>query len=159
MRSPATAATGHRRPGVASPYGVGRPVTRGLYYQQVSDHVADARDYLGRRTDELVDRRAVLADRAARIRARRPIAHDDVLAAEQAAADQLAHAIAAHRRAAAQHERTADAHDRYADLLDAHHAPNRAVHHRQAAAAERDAAARSRVEADRAEREGTPSRS
>jgi hypothetical protein len=131
-------------------------VTRGLYYQQVSDHVDDARDYLARRTDVLADRRTALAYRAARIRARQSIAPDDILAAEQAAADGLAHAIVAHRRAATQHERTAIAHDRYADLLDAHHAPDQAARHRRAAAAERDAAERSRAEADRAEREGTP---
>jgi hypothetical protein len=134
-------------------------VTRGLYYLQVSDHFEDTRDYLARRTDALADRRTALADRVARIRGRQPIAADDILAAAQAAADQLAHAIAAHRRAAAQHERTAIAHDHYADLLDARHAPDWAARHRQAAAAERDAAERSRAEADRAEREGTPSAS
>jgi hypothetical protein len=154
-----TAAIGAHRPGVPSEHGIGRPVTRGRYYQQVSDHVDDARDYLARRAAELVDRRTVLAARAARIRTREPLAAADVAAAEQAAADGLAHAVVAHRRAAAQHERTAIAHDRYADLLDAHHAPDQALGHRHAATVERAAAQRSRVEADRAEREGTSSNS
>ncbi|MCE0764894.1 hypothetical protein LWC35_18580 [Pseudonocardia kujensis] len=122
----------------------------------MSDHVDDARDYLARRTDELAERRTALANRAARIRARQPVAGDDLVAAEQAAADGLAHAVAAHRRAATQHERTAFAHDHCADLLDAHQVPDQAARHRQAAAAERDAAQLSRAEADRAEREGSP---
>jgi hypothetical protein len=132
-------------------------VTPGRYYQQVSEHVDDARDYLARRTDELAERRMVLADRAARLRARQPVAGNDVVAAEQAAVIGLAHAITAHRRAAAQQEAAAIAHERCADLLDHYGAPDRAVRHRHAATVDRDAARRSRVEADRAEREGTPS--
>lgn len=77
-------------------------MTRGRYYQQVSDHVGNARDYLARRTDELADRRIDLANRAARLRARQPIADYDIFPAVQAAADGLAHAITAHRRTAAQ---------------------------------------------------------
>jgi hypothetical protein len=100
-------------------------VTRGRYYQQVSDHVDDAQDYLARRTDELADRRIDLANRAVRLRARRPVANDDIIAGVQAAADALAHAVTAHRRTAAQQERTAIAHDRCADLLDEHDAGDR----------------------------------
>jgi hypothetical protein len=105
----------------------------------------------------LADRRTDLANRAARLRARQPIAGDDIIAAEQAAVDGLARAVTAHRRSAAQHEHTAIAHERCADLLDGRGGTERAVRHRQAAAIERDAAERNRVEADRAEREGTPS--
>jgi hypothetical protein len=134
-------------------------MTRGRYYRQVSDHVDDARDYIARRTDELAERRTALASRAAQLRARQPVTGDDLVAAEHAAVDGLAHAVTAHRRAAAQHESAAIAHERCADLLDEHGTTDRAVHHRQAATVDRDAAQRSRVEADRAEREGTASSS
>ena len=130
---------------------------RGRYYQQVSGYVRDALGDLARRTDELATRRTDLAGRSARLRAGRPVAADEVVAAEEAAADALAHAIAAHRRAAVQHERTAVAHERCAELLDQQGGTDRALHHRLAAALERDAAKRSRAEADRAEREQTPS--
>jgi hypothetical protein len=130
-------------------------VIRGRNYQQVSNHVDDVRDYLANRTDELAARRANLAERAARLRAHQPIVTDDIIAAEQAAADGLAHAITAHLRTAAQHERSALAHERCADLVGLHGSTDRANHHRQAAAADRDAAQWNRDEADRAEREGT----
>jgi hypothetical protein len=130
-------------------------VIRGRYYRQVSNDVDDARDYLADRTDELTARCANLAERAARLRAHQPIATDDIVAAEHAAAEGLAHAITAHLRTAAQHERSALAHERCADLLDQHGSTDRAIHHRQAATVERDAAQWNRDEADRAEREGT----
>jgi hypothetical protein len=138
---------------------MGRPVTRWRYYEQVSDHVADARSYLARRTDELTNRRTALAKRAAQLRARQPFAHDHIVAARRAAADELAEAVAAHRHNATQHEATALAHERCAELLDGRGATDRAVHHRQAATLERDAAQRSRAEADRAERQGKPAHS